>query len=114
MVMAEARLIVKCYINARNHHHLLPGAGAVGQWDASVHQALVSALVLVEDLLHGHAALEHLHLLLPLQSHLKPLLRPQHLLLHGRLQRLGGEKGVRDPVSFPLDGPTVFTVRLER
>lgn len=54
--------------------YLLPGSTEVRDGDAPVGQALAGAFVLVEDLLCGQTALEHLHLLLCFQVDLQPLL----------------------------------------
>lgn len=54
--------------------YLLLGSTEVRDGDATVSQALAGALVLVEDLLCGQTALEHLHLLLCFQVDLQPLL----------------------------------------
>lgn len=80
-------------LSVHPHLYLLPGCTAVGQGDAFVDEALVGALVLVEDLLHRQAALEHLHLFLLLQRHLQPLLSSQDLLLQRRLQFLQRQSG---------------------
>ena len=80
-------------LSVHPHLYLLPGRTAVGQGDAFVDEALVGALVLVEDLLHRQAALEHLHLFLLLQRHLQPLLSSQDLLLQRRLQFLQRQSG---------------------
>lgn len=72
--------------------YLLPGCTAVQQRDALVDQALVGALLLAEDLLHCHAALKHLHLLLLLQRHLQPLLSLQDLVLQRLFQLLHGQQ----------------------
>lgn len=70
------------------HLYLLLGRAAVWQGDAFVDEGLVGVFVLVEDLLDGQAAFEHLHLFLLLERHLQPLLGSQDLLLQGGLQFL--------------------------
>lgn len=73
----------------RGHgRYLLLGGTEVGDGDAPVGEARAGALVLVEDLLGGQAALEHLHLLLRLQVDLQPLLRLQQVALQRGLELL--------------------------
>lgn len=85
-----------CYYHAPpSHHYLLLWGAAVRQGDAFADEALVGALVLVEDLLDRQATFKHLHLFLPLQRHLEPLLSSQDLLLQRRLQFLHTEGGER-------------------
>lgn len=65
--------------------YLLLRSTEVRDGDAAVGQPLAGILLLAKYILHGQAALEHLHLLLCLQVHLQPLLALQQVTLQGSL-----------------------------